>query len=80
MKTLLERFTNPAIGDQLSRLCLDGGSKIPGNLIFYNSFVCIILLTIIRILVTHIGGQSEAIRNFPQACILARMLLSLHPQ
>lgn len=33
LKTLLERFTNPAIGDQLSRLCLDGGSKIPGFLL-----------------------------------------------
>lgn len=28
---LLRRFGNSAIGDQLSRLCLDGGSKIPGN-------------------------------------------------
>lgn len=30
---LLERFCNPAIGDQLARLCLDGGSKIPGFLL-----------------------------------------------
>jgi len=30
---LLKRFTNAAIGDQLSRLCLDGGSKIPGFLL-----------------------------------------------
>jgi len=33
LRTLLQRFTNPAIGDQLSRLCLDGGSKIPGFLL-----------------------------------------------
>lgn len=32
-KTLVERFCNAAIGDQLSRLCLDGGSKIPGFLL-----------------------------------------------
>lgn len=31
--TLLERFGNAAIGDQLARLCLDGGSKIPGFLL-----------------------------------------------
>jgi mannitol 2-dehydrogenase len=31
--TLLKRFCNSAIGDQLSRLCLDGGSKIPGFLL-----------------------------------------------
>jgi len=30
---LLSRFGNAAIGDQLSRLCLDGGSKIPGFLL-----------------------------------------------
>lgn len=30
-KMLLHRFGNSAIGDQLSRLCLDGGSKIPGK-------------------------------------------------
>jgi len=30
---LLERFGNEAIGDQLARLCLDGGSKIPGFLL-----------------------------------------------
>ncbi|MHC1480386.1 mannitol dehydrogenase family protein [Frateuria aurantia] len=29
---LLRRFGNHAIGDQLARLCLDGGSKIPGFL------------------------------------------------
>ncbi|TCV92412.1 mannitol 2-dehydrogenase [Luteibacter rhizovicinus] len=29
-RTLLERFENPSIADQLDRLCLDGGSKIPG--------------------------------------------------
>eukprot|EP00026_Physarum_polycephalum_P005820 Phypoly_transcript_05859.p1 GENE.Phypoly_transcript_05859~~Phypoly_transcript_05859.p1 ORF type:complete len:500 (+),score=83.87 Phypoly_transcript_05859:253-1752(+) len=28
-ETLLQRFCNAAIGDQLARLCLDGGSKIP---------------------------------------------------
>jgi mannitol 2-dehydrogenase len=27
--TLIERFSNPRIGDQLSRLCMDGSSKIP---------------------------------------------------
>lgn len=27
--TLVERFSNPAIGDQISRLCLDGSSKFP---------------------------------------------------
>jgi mannitol 2-dehydrogenase len=27
---LLERFANRAVGDQLSRLCIDGGSKISG--------------------------------------------------
>ncbi len=26
---LIERFSNPAIGDQISRLCLDGSSKFP---------------------------------------------------
>jgi len=31
-ETLLSRFGNSAIGDQLARLCLDGGSKIPGFL------------------------------------------------
>eukprot|EP01119_Soliformovum_irregulare_P009522 TRINITY_DN2290_c0_g1_i1.p1 TRINITY_DN2290_c0_g1~~TRINITY_DN2290_c0_g1_i1.p1 ORF type:complete len:509 (+),score=145.17 TRINITY_DN2290_c0_g1_i1:46-1527(+) len=30
---LLQRFGNVAIGDQLARLCLDGGSKIPGFLL-----------------------------------------------
>lgn len=30
---LLDRFGNPAIGDQIARLCLDGGSKIPGFLL-----------------------------------------------
>lgn len=28
-KTLLERFANRAVGDQLARLCMDGASKIP---------------------------------------------------
>jgi mannitol 2-dehydrogenase len=28
--TLLKRFANRAVGDQLARLCIDGGSKIPG--------------------------------------------------
>jgi mannitol 2-dehydrogenase len=28
-KTLIERFANPKIGDQLQRLCLDGSSKMP---------------------------------------------------
>jgi len=32
-KKLMERFGNSAIGDQLARLCLDGGSKIPGFLL-----------------------------------------------
>lgn len=27
--SLLERFSNPAIGDQISRLCLDGSAKFP---------------------------------------------------
>lgn len=31
-KKLLERFGNASIADQLDRLCLDGGSKIPGFL------------------------------------------------
>lgn len=31
--TLLQRFGNAAISDQLARLCLDGGSKIPGFLL-----------------------------------------------
>ncbi|WNG47068.1 mannitol dehydrogenase family protein [Archangium minus] len=30
---LLERFGNRAVGDQLARLCMDGGSKIPGFLL-----------------------------------------------
>jgi mannitol 2-dehydrogenase len=30
---LISRFGNAAIGDQLARLCLDGGSKIPGFLL-----------------------------------------------
>lgn len=33
IQTLMKRFKNAAIGDQLSRLCLDGGSKIPGFLL-----------------------------------------------
>jgi len=32
-ETLLERFSNAAVGDQIARLCLDGGSKIPGFLL-----------------------------------------------
>jgi mannitol 2-dehydrogenase len=32
-KILIQRFGNQAIGDQLARLCLDGGSKIPGFLL-----------------------------------------------
>ncbi len=31
--TLLRRFGNRAVGDQLARLCIDGGSKIPGFLL-----------------------------------------------
>lgn len=31
-KKLMERFSNGSIADQLDRLCLDGGSKIPGFL------------------------------------------------
>lgn len=27
--TLIERFSNPAIGDQIARLCLDGSAKFP---------------------------------------------------
>lgn len=27
--TLIERFSNPAIGDQISRLCMDGSAKFP---------------------------------------------------
>jgi len=27
--TLIERFSNPSIGDQISRLCLDGSAKFP---------------------------------------------------
>jgi len=33
METLMQRFSNAAIGDQIARLCLDGGSKIPGFLL-----------------------------------------------
>lgn len=29
IETLIERFSNPAIGDQISRLCLDGTAKFP---------------------------------------------------
>ncbi len=28
-KTLVERFSNPAIKDQVSRICMDGSAKIP---------------------------------------------------
>ena len=28
-RTLIERFTNPKIGDQLARICLDGSAKVP---------------------------------------------------
>lgn len=31
--SLIERFSNPAIGDQISRLCLDGTSKFPKFLV-----------------------------------------------
>jgi mannitol 2-dehydrogenase len=31
-KKLLDRFSNASIADQLDRLCLDGGSKVPGFL------------------------------------------------
>lgn len=31
--SLIERFSNPAIGDQISRLCLDGSAKFPKFLI-----------------------------------------------
>lgn len=31
-RQVLERFANPAIADQIDRLCLDGGSKIPAFL------------------------------------------------
>jgi len=31
--TLIERFANPAVGDQISRLCLDGSAKFPKFLI-----------------------------------------------
>jgi fructuronate reductase/mannitol 2-dehydrogenase len=27
--TLIERFSNPRIGDQLARICLDGSAKVP---------------------------------------------------
>lgn len=29
IESLIERFSNPAIGDQISRLCLDGSAKFP---------------------------------------------------
>jgi mannitol 2-dehydrogenase len=29
VETLLQRFANPAIGDQLARLCMDGSGKMP---------------------------------------------------
>lgn len=32
-QTLIERFSNPQMGDQLSRLCMDGSSKIPKFLV-----------------------------------------------
>lgn len=28
-RTLIERFSNPKIGDQVARICLDGSSKVP---------------------------------------------------
>ncbi|MBU2953781.1 mannitol dehydrogenase family protein [Marinobacter sp. F3R08] len=31
--TLIDRFSNPQVGDQLARLCLDGSSKIPKFLV-----------------------------------------------
>jgi len=33
IETLIERFSNPSIGDQISRLCLDGSAKFPKFLI-----------------------------------------------
>ncbi len=33
IESLIERFSNPAIGDQISRLCLDGSAKFPKFLI-----------------------------------------------
>jgi fructuronate reductase/mannitol 2-dehydrogenase len=32
-RTLIERFSNPKIGDQVARICLDGSAKIPKFLI-----------------------------------------------
>tara|TARA_R110002096_G_scaffold238305_2_gene429776 strand:+ start:2096 stop:3571 length:1476 start_codon:yes stop_codon:yes gene_type:complete len=32
-QTLIERFSNPQMGDQLARLCMDGSSKIPKFLV-----------------------------------------------
>lgn len=32
-RTLIERFSNPQMGDQLARLCMDGSSKIPKFLV-----------------------------------------------
>jgi mannitol 2-dehydrogenase len=32
-EALLQRFSNSAVGDQLARICLDGGTKIPGFLL-----------------------------------------------
>jgi fructuronate reductase/mannitol 2-dehydrogenase len=32
-RTLLERFANPQIGDQLSRLCRNGSSKVPCHIV-----------------------------------------------
>ena len=29
IQTLLDRFSNPSIGDQIARLCLDGSAKFP---------------------------------------------------
>lgn len=29
ISTLIERFANPAVGDQIQRLCLDGSAKLP---------------------------------------------------
>ena len=32
-QTLIERFSNPQMGDELARLCMDGSSKIPKFLV-----------------------------------------------
>ncbi|HEX6506020.1 MAG TPA: mannitol dehydrogenase family protein, partial [Chloroflexota bacterium] len=32
-RTLIERFSNPKIGDQVARICLDGSAKVPKFLV-----------------------------------------------